>query len=241
MSRPLTHRPFSELEPPAPEVTIIRRRTTDPETGLKLVRQIRATPLPADPPPNARLTPDPSEPEPPATKKRKVAGSEDREVAIARIAALQKAGESRKKAQIIVGKEMGFSQGAVNKWMVAASKASRVGDTEMAAKKKRARRGGTGEKIAIARANPDATAKELRVIAKKQGVTLSAQAAYNLRTQLKKELGKNRAPKNNGATASAEPARRELASNGAMSMGFLVAQAKSALEEIERRLSQLAL
>lgn len=69
MSRPLTHRPFAELEPPKPEVTVIRRRTTDPESGLSLVRQIRATPLPTDPPPNARLTPDPSEPEPVAKKK----------------------------------------------------------------------------------------------------------------------------------------------------------------------------
>lgn len=71
MSRPLTHRPFAELEPPKPEVTVIRRRTTDPESGLSLVRQIRATPLPTDPPPNARLTPDPSEPDPVAAKKKK--------------------------------------------------------------------------------------------------------------------------------------------------------------------------
>lgn len=71
MSRPLTHRPFAELEPPKPEVTVIRRRTTDPESGLSLVRQIRATPLPTDPPPNARLAPDPSEPEPVAAKKKK--------------------------------------------------------------------------------------------------------------------------------------------------------------------------
>lgn len=72
MSRPLTHRPFAELEPTKPEVTVIRRRTTDPESGLKLVRQIRATPLPEGPPPNARLTPDPTEGEPDsvAAKKR---------------------------------------------------------------------------------------------------------------------------------------------------------------------------
>lgn len=71
MSRPLTHRPFEALEPPKPEVTVIRRRTTDPESGLKLVSQIRVPPLPTDPPPNARLTPDPSEPDPVAKKKKK--------------------------------------------------------------------------------------------------------------------------------------------------------------------------
>ncbi len=71
MAETLTRRPFSELRPPKPEVTVIRRRTTDPESGLKLVRQIRATPLSTDPPHNARLTPDPTEPEPVAKKSKR--------------------------------------------------------------------------------------------------------------------------------------------------------------------------
>lgn len=75
MSRPLTHRPFAGLEPPKPEVTIIKRRTTDPETGLSLVRQIRSVTLPTDPPPTARLTPDPSEPAETMVAKKKRKGN----------------------------------------------------------------------------------------------------------------------------------------------------------------------
>jgi len=75
MSRPLTHRPFAGLEPPKPEVMVVKRRTTDPETGLSLVRQIRSVPLPTDPPPTARLTPDPSEPAETMAPKKKSKGN----------------------------------------------------------------------------------------------------------------------------------------------------------------------
>lgn len=74
MAETLKHRPFAGLERPQPEVTVIRKRRTDPESGLSLVRQIRATPPPTDPPPNARLTPDPVEPDPVAPKKMKHGG-----------------------------------------------------------------------------------------------------------------------------------------------------------------------
>lgn len=94
MTKPLTHRPFEAMEQPKKEVTVIRRRRTDPESGLRLVDSIRQTPIPTDPHPTARMTPDPSEPEEVAGKKKGKKWTEEQKAKLrATWAAKKKRGE----------------------------------------------------------------------------------------------------------------------------------------------------
>lgn len=67
--------------------------------------------------------PPAGEPEPVAGKKKAPRSSpEQREIAVARVTALTKAGETRDKALKSVAKELGYSRGSLNRWLVDARK-----------------------------------------------------------------------------------------------------------------------
>ena len=114
----LTHRPFEELGGKQKLVKVTSKVTRIHPTVI--VRRPDAARAPQEEP-----APQPAEqePEPVAKKKRAPkASAEQREIAVARVTTLVKAGETRDTAIARVGKELGYSDGALNKWLIAANK-----------------------------------------------------------------------------------------------------------------------
>lgn len=174
-----------------------------------------------------------TEPESVAKKKAPKSSSEQREIAVARATALIEAGEERKKALEIVGKEMGYSRSTLNKWLIADKKASRTAAKRTAKKrgtKKKVGRGSMGprssSKAAFVRSHLGFSNEEIVKLAKQQGMKLAVGYIYNIRSGAK------------GSSPAPSPQRPSKTSGG---IGELIGTAIAALQEIERRLSQLAL
>lgn len=158
MAEPLTHKPFEErlmaLNADAPKKKPTKASVTriHPTVVVRHPSDFRTKKQeePAE-------APTVVEPEPVAKKKRSPKSSpEQREIAVARVTALTKAGENRDKALKIVGKEMGYATGSLNRWLV---DANNVG-------KQRAK--GRGQR------SPESIAKQQATIAKKKRRKTSA-------------------------------------------------------------------
>lgn len=182
--------------------------------------------------------------EPPQSPVRaKVATAETRAIAIARVRALVSAGNDRESSLEKVGKELGYSAGALNKWLVAAGKeemakkkksSTRTPESiakqraTIAAKKKanRARAPRSESKAAFVNQHPTIAAAELVKLAAKSGIKLSASYIYNIRS---------------GYTRGGATVRPPAFMTGGDSIGDLLARIKEATAEIERRLTALSL
>jgi len=180
--------------------------------------------------------PETQRPPPESTSKKRVRAHtpETREIAIARVTALTKAGNQRKTSIETVSKELGVSYGAINKWIIGWRKS---GGAEVAKKKaqrkpkREVKATGLAEFI---RANPEVGALELVNLGKKQGLKFTRQYVYTVRSAGKVGI-KGRRP------AAANGTSRVQASDGSKSIGDLLDQMIDAASEIRRRLSQLSL
>jgi hypothetical protein len=132
-------------------------------------------------------------------KRRPRASGEQREIALARVRALVKAGEQRKKAIDKVAKELGYSAGALNKWMVDAGhrerqvRSDRVVETRPA--KKRAQNGASrrveaaiAEHLGAVELGPLDVALDLLELADRARSSLGAASRKRLLTELEKRL-----------------------------------------------------
>lgn len=224
----LTHQPFLALNASKP-----RSKVTEIRPGVVL--RSSAEPDRSHVEGASKLVTPPVEP-PAALKNASPATAETRIVAIARITSLVKAGQTRRAAIGSVSKELGYSYGAVNKWLVDANKKARevAVVAKKRAKKAKKQEARTGTKKAFVLAHPDVSPKELVALAKKQGLSITSAYAYTVRSANKGTNGsKTRKPR----TQRVEP----QPSNGARSIGYLIDTAVSAIEEIKRRLSALSL
>lgn len=135
---PLTHRPFLELS--AQKLVKVPSKVTEIRPGV-IVRRPLSSKAKAQSEPDRQYVDSSPElkpssvqdkgPEPVVPKKKtraKRSSPQQREIAVARVTALTKAGENRDKALEKVAKELGYASGSLNRWLV---------DSNKAAKKKR--------------------------------------------------------------------------------------------------------
>lgn len=116
--------PASSYRPSPPSTRV--RAQTEPD------RQLVEIPEPPKTEHTLRSVPEPPKAAPEMAKKKRKekASAEQREIALARVRALIKAGKTRLAALGKVAKELGYSTSALNKWMVDAGNRTRAERTD---------------------------------------------------------------------------------------------------------------